>query len=393
MKILRVISSVDPRYGGPIEGLKLSSSVLATLGHETEVVSLDEPNARHVADFPFPVHPIGKWIKKYGYTPGLAKWIEANGHRFDAAVVHGLWNHASVGGWQGLTRAGLPYVVFTHGMMDPWFKTEYPAKHLAKQAFWSLFQGKVLRDAETVLFTCEEERRLASGVFSGHSYKERVVAYGTAKPHAGAAGDEEAFRNLVPNLGDRSFLLFMSRIHPKKGCDLLVSAFAEIAEEWPDIDLVIAGPDQVGLRSELEELARTRGIGHRIHWPGMLSGETKSGALRSAEAMVLPSHQENFGIVVAEALAHRCPVLISDKVNIWREIKDAGAGFVSSDTIEGAEEVMRNYLQLSDEQKEAMRRAGFELFEDRFNSVAAARDLEIVLNEISRPAMPLSKAG
>ena len=268
-------------------------------------------------------------------------------------------------------------------MMDPWFSQQYPMKHLAKQAFWTLFQGKVLRDAEAVLFTCEEERRMARGVFSGHGYKERVVAYGTVEPRPAGAGDEAAFRSLVPNLGGRAFLLFMSRIHPKKGCDLLVEAFAEIAQEWPDIDLVIGGPDQVGLRSELEELARAKGIGHRIHWPGMLSGNTKSGALRSAEAMVLPSHQENFGIVVAEALAHRCAVLISDKVNIWREIDDAGAGMVNADTAKGTEIMMRNYLQLTPSEKEKMRSCGFKLFQDRFNSTAAAKDLESVLKEIS----------
>ncbi|RYD88485.1 MAG: transferase, partial [Sphingobacteriales bacterium] len=108
MRILRVISSVDPKAGGPIEGLKLSSSIMTTLGHETEVVSLDYPDASHVAEFTLPVHAVGKWVRKYGYTPALANWISANGHRFDAAVVHGLWNHASVGGWQGLRRAGLP---------------------------------------------------------------------------------------------------------------------------------------------------------------------------------------------------------------------------------------------------------------------------------------------
>lgn len=384
MKILRVIAGADPAMGGPIEGVKLSAAVMRDLGHETEMVTLDDPGADYLADIPFPVHPQGKWFRKYGYTPRLARWIAANGQRFDAAVVHGLWNHASVGGWWGLRKARLPYVVFTHGMMDPWFRERYPLKHLAKQAFWALAQGNVLRDAETVLFTCEEERRLASGVFRGPAYKETVVAYGSAAPPREGAGDEAAFRGLVPTLGDRPYLLFLSRIHPKKGCDMLVEAFAEIASRSPAMDLVIAGPDQVGIKANLLALAREAGVAGRIHWPGMVSGSAKYGAFRGAEAFVLPSHQENFGIVVAEALACRCPVLISDKVNIWREVAEAGAGIVESDTVAGTVQLLQRFLALSADERMAMRNACEALYLRRFTSRAAGEDLAGVLAGITR---------
>lgn len=176
LRVLHIIASVNRADGGLIQ------SVLQTLNslpknQKMETISLDAPDAPWVTEFPGIIHAMGPTPKKYGYTPKLAKWITENAHRFDVAVIHGLWNHASVGGWQGCRLASLPYVLFTHGMMDPWFKKAYPLKHWLKQIFW-LIQGRVLRDASEVLFTCEEEKCLAEGVFWGYQYHSRVVAFG-----------------------------------------------------------------------------------------------------------------------------------------------------------------------------------------------------------------------
>ena len=151
----------------------------------------------------------------------------------------------------------------------------------------------------------------------------------------------------LPELKGRKFILFLSRIHPKKGVDLLIQAFARHAKTFPEIDLVIAGPDQTGSKSALQKLARELGVDNRIYWPGMLSGDAKWGAFRSAEFFVLPSHQENFGIVVAEAMALSKPVLITNKVNIWREIEADGAGLVVNDDVEGIAAGLRKMCELS----------------------------------------------
>src|SRR6185369_13539161 len=130
-----------------------------------------------------------------------------------------------------------------------------------------------------------------------------------------------AFFAAFPALKGRQFLLFLGRVHPKKGCDLLIRAFAKSLDKIaPDMDLVMAGPDQVNWVPELKALTKRLGVDNRVHWPGMLTGALKWGAFHSADALVLPSHQENFGIAVAEAMACCTPALISDKVNIWREV-------------------------------------------------------------------------
>lgn len=386
MRILRIIITVDPKYGGPVEGMRLSTMRLAELGHETEVATLDDPNAPFVESFPFPVHALGPGWRGYRYTSRLARWIATEGHRFDAAVVHGLWNHAPIGGWQGLKKAKLPYAVFTHGMLDPWFNSVQPIKRWAKQAFWLVAQGWVLHDANAVLFTTEEEKRLAATSFWGPRFLGEVVAYAGGDVSEGTEQQETAFRAAVPGLGNKDYLLYLSRIHPKKGCDLLVEAFVDIAHQNPGIDLVIAGPDQVALVAGLSALAQERGIGARVHFPGMLRGDAKAGAFRGAEAFILPSHQENFGIVVAEAMASASPVLISNKVNIWREVEACGGGVVAPDTLEGTRTLLKTFMNLPRDMRKEMGRKARAGYEANFSVDNAAHDLLGVLERIRRNA-------
>ncbi len=376
MHLLRVIKSTNPESGGPIEGLIRTTEILIREGHRVEVVCLEEE--ADVAQFalPFPVIALGSGVGRYGYNRRLAPWIMENAKRFDAVILHALWNYSSLGGWRALRRLDVPYFVFPHGMMDPWFRDAYPIKHAAKQLYWLLGEGRVLRDADAVLFTSEEEMVRARNVFRGFSYTERVVRYGTADPQGNGGSERDAFLSVFPELAGRRFFLFLSRIHPKKGCDLLLRAFAECAGD-ANIDLVMAGPDQTGWVQELKNMAVTLGIDKRVHWTGMLKGQQKWGAMRSAEAMVLPSHQENFGVVVAEAMACSTPVLVSDKVNIWREIKQARAGLVEADTVEGTRSLLQTFLGMSDSERSEMRTAARKEFLRSFEIEAVARDLMV----------------
>jgi glycosyltransferase involved in cell wall biosynthesis len=257
-------------------------------------------------------------------------------------------------------------------------------KNLAKQIFWLMLDGRALRDANSVLFTTEEERDRARGSFKGYTYHERVVVTGTADVTIQRETQIAAFKDLVPNLADRRFLLFLSRIHPKKGCDLLLRAFAQCADRYPDVDLVMAGPDQVGWKPKLEEMARELGIAHRIHWTGMLNGDAKWGAFLSAEAFVLPSHQENFGVVVAEAMACKLPVLITNKVNTWREVQTSGGGLVASDDLDGMSKLLQTFLALPATERHDMRQKAREGFLTYFDVAKAAADLGQIVREAGR---------
>ena len=170
--------------------------------------------------------------------------------------------------------------------------------------------------------------------------------------------------------------------HPKKGCDLMIEAFAKVLSHRPDWHLVIAGTDQVGLRGDLTRRAEQLNIASRITWTGMLGGMMKWGALHAAEIFVLPSHQENFGIAVAEALAAGVPALISNKVNIWREIESDGAGIVAEDTLEGTCAMLQTYVGLPEEKRLVMRQAARDCFGARFEIKKAAEALHNVLASV-----------
>ena len=380
LRILRVISTMTPSAGGPREGLIRSSEALARLGCRTEVVTCDSPDAPWLRGLPMTVHALGPHTRRYHFAHRLVPWLKANRDRFDVAIAHGIWNFASVGTWLGWRDGRMPYLVFTHGMLDPYFGAAQPWKWRAKQLFWWALEGRVLRDAAAVLFTTEEERRLAAQAF-GERYRPRVVAYGTADIAGDAAAQVAAFRRQVPALADRRFLLVLGRRHPTMGCVLLLRAFAAVASADPELDLVIAGPDETGWRPKLEGLAAEFGIASRVHFPGPLAGDEKWGAFRACEAFVLPSHQENFGIVVAEAMAAGKPVLITDKVNIWREVEGSGAGLVAPDDLPGITALLERYLATEAAERARMGASARAAFLERFSIAGAASDLMRAIEE------------
>jgi len=381
MRILHVIASVRPQGGGPIEGVKQLASVVTALGHEVEIASLDSPDI-DAASCPLPLYALGPGKLKYGYSSRFASWLRGNAQAYDVIIVRGIWQFHSLATWRAVRRSKTPYVVFTDGMLDPWFKNTYPLKHLKKRLYWPWAEYRVLRDAGAVLFTSEEERRLARQSFSRYSAREKVVGQGSIHPTGDAGAQLAAWFSRFPHLRGKRLVLFLGRIHPKKGCDLAIRAFARVLASQPDWRLVMAGPDQVGIRRALERLAADLNISDKVTWTDMITGEVKQGALRSAEVFLLPSHQENFGIAVAEALAYGVPALISNKINIWREVEQDGGGLVAEDDLEGTSSLLQKWASLPDSQKALMREAAKKCFDTRFEIHRAAGNLLSTLTAV-----------
>lgn len=385
MKILQVISSLNPAYGGVAACLEAVTPELVKLGHSSEVVCLDDPAELFLAAFPGPVHALGPARWSYQYSSRLVPWLQREAPRFDVVVVHGLWQYHSFAVHRALAARGFPpYFIFSHGMLDPWFKRQYPLKHVKKLLYWWPAERRVLRDARAVLFTCEEERVLARQSFAGYQCRERVVAFGTVGAGGDATVQREAFYRHVPAISRRPFWLFLGRIHVKKGVDLLIDAYGALAatNREPLPPLVIAGPcNDADYLAGLRQRAVERCPADSVLWPGMISGDVKWGALRAAEAFVLPSHQENFGIAVAEALSCGTPVLISDKVNIWREIKADACGLVEPDDLAGTGQLLSRWCALDPLARQKMRAAAEETFERRFAIKSVALSLVQTLSE------------
>jgi glycosyltransferase involved in cell wall biosynthesis len=304
--ILHIIDSLHPAAGGPSESVR-ALLTLSPAGCTGEAVTLDEPGLDFLYTYPFPIHALGKGSTTIGFSSKLDRWLERNRDRFDGFVVHGLWRYISFASRRALYRRK-PYIVFAHGMLDPYFKRRFPLK--------------------------------------------------------------------------RRFILFLGRIHRKKGCDLLVQAFIKIAPSDTELHLILAGPDQQGWSAQLQQAVTLAGLSHRVHWPGMLKGDVKWGALYAAEVFILPSHQENFGIAVAEALACGRAVLLSDKVNTATEIVQDGAGIVAPDTQTGTDDLLHAWLHLCPAAREQMQRAALECFDHRYDMRKNAEAVVRLFDEI-----------
>jgi len=429
----------------------------------------------------FTIHALGKGRGAWCYHPALRPWLEQNLSRFDAVILNGLWQYPGFVLSQLANRPGTPpYFVYPHGMLDPWFQRapERRLKAIRNWFYWKLIERHVIHRATAVLFTCAEELRLARDTFRPYQPQREInVGYGISDPPEFNERMVTAFAEKCPGLNGRPYFLYLSRIHPKKGVDLLIRAYAQIyrpqvnettdnetkvSGQWSVVSgppappaLVIAGPGldtaygrqmqrlasdlcpptsglrspTSGLRSQASGLrSPTSGLRppvsgfsdrpqssetpkHRntetpapapaapsaqssirhppssapvidgqkmapaIFFPGMLTGDAKWGALYGCDAFVLTSHQENFGIAVAEALACGKPVLISNQINIWREIEEEKAGVVAPDTQAGANQLFSVWTHLSAEEKAVMTRAAKASYLNRFGVGTAAKNL------------------
>jgi len=290
--ITHLIHSLDPATGGVLSAVQLLSDAINELGGSSDLSA----DSSYVAQ------------------------------KDELVIAHGLWQ------WPGIrARAGRSsYLVFPHGMMDPWFKRTYLLKHLKKQIYWWYAQGRVMQDAYAVCFTTEEEKRLAQDTFFPYRpAREMVTGIGVGDPPYESDACRPKFFEKFPQLKGKRLLLYLGRIHPKKGLDTLIKLWVHQNTNEEDV-LLLAGPlDKTdSYHRKLQSLSEGDSS---IEWPGMIEGEEKWGALSAAEALILPSHQENFGMVVAEACSVGTPVLLTDKVNLWREIEQSGAGCVASD--------------------------------------------------------------
>jgi glycosyltransferase involved in cell wall biosynthesis len=378
LKILQLVHTLDPSVGGVATSVLALSRGLARRGHKIDIVVLDDPSATWIANVDLPVHALSSGLTSYRYSRALLPWLREYGSDYDRVIVNGIWQYLSFAAWRRYAGSSIPYYVFPHGMLDPWFKETFPLKHLKKWLYWPWAEYRVLRDAAGVIFTSEEERLQARKSFGLYRAREKVSPLGVeASPILPNAKSE--FLSRYSQLQNRRNLLFLGRLHPKKGCDILLDAFARLSSR-ESTSLILAGPDQIGWEKDLRRQVENLNLTDRVVFTGMLQGAMKQGALASADAFVLPSHQENFGISVVEALAAGVPVLISNRVNIWREIDADRAGCIESDNVEGTTRLLQRWIDTPPTEREAIRQNARLCFEQRFEIERAVDSLLQILD-------------
>ncbi|GAA4816983.1 glycosyltransferase [Litoribaculum gwangyangense] len=372
-KILHVVSSMDPVLGGVCKAVRIIATSLIQQGIVNEVVCLDHPNDDFVTKETFKLYALGKHNNPWGYHPKLLPWLQDHIHNYDYVIVHGLWLYNSFAVYKAFKRnqraLGLKhqkhpkYYVMPHGMLDPYFQkaSGRRLKAIRNWLYWKGIENKVVNYGEGLLFTCEEERLLARKPFHPyHPKSELVVGLGVEAPPMYQPPMDAAFFNKCQGLEKRPYLLFLSRIHEKKGVDLLLEAYKKIRDNPSNNTilpaLVIAGPggDSEYGKKMMKFVSDDEKLKDSIFFPGMLAGDAKWGAFYNCVAFVLPSHQENFGIAIVEALACKKPVLISNQINIWKEIVEGKAGFVNDDTLNGTITLLNRWMDGSFNDKSVM---------------------------------------
>ena len=389
MKVLHLITTLNPESGGVCQALRTSIEGLGKIGVDNAVVCLDNENEKFLKKDDFQIFPIGNGIGPWCHNKNLINWLIDNLGKYDAVILHGLWLFPGyalqkvIKKIKTTRRDNIPaFIVMPHGMLDPYFQKAQGRKLKAIRniLYWQLIEKNVVNNADALLFTCEEEMYLASTYFRPYYPKKKyIVSLGVPHPSLNS-------KNLRRNK-NKNYILFLSRIHPKKGVDLLVETYSEIIEENKNTilpNLVIAGPGlDTDFGKEIYKYVQSkRDLKELISFPGMLTGDAKWEAFYNCEAFILPSHQENFGIAVVEAMSCSKSVLITNKINIWREIEDSNAGFVEDDTKEGIKNLLIKWLLLSEDEKKSKGISALDCYTSNFTIEKAATKMHYALSSI-----------
>jgi len=334
VRVLHVIPAIAPRYGGPSQAVIGTSRALAHRGVEVLIVTTDaDGGGRLPTRLEVPRDWQGvpvmffrrQWSEAFKYSRPLALWLDRHVAEFSIVHIHAVFSHSSLAAAAACRRRDVPYVVRTLGTLDPWSMQQKPMR---KRLLWHLGVSRMLDGAAAIHYTTATEQRLAEkplGLRRGV-----VIPLGIDQSEYTYAADVAGFRARHPDLGKHPYIVVLGRLHPKKGVEALIAAFLQATrrEGLHDWRLVVAGDGEAAHAAHLRRIAGGRPGGERVVFTGWVAGQEKLAALQGAAVLALPSHQENFGLVVVEALACGVPVLVSPHVNLADEVQAAGAGWV-----------------------------------------------------------------
>ena len=309
MKIIQLVPHVDQEAAGPSYSVPRLCQGLAALGNEVELACLAAKGA--IEGVGLDLHPQWPILKKFAVSPGLARSLYGQAGRVDVVHNHSLWSMVNVAAGWVVPGRGAKLVTSPRGTLSTWALSR---NRYVKQLLWPL-QRRVLSRADLIHVTSEVEHQEVRAL--GFNQATMLVPNGIDLPEPGLT------RRIAP--GQTRTLLFLSRIHPKKGIDRLLHAWATLQSRHLDWQLVLVGRGEATHVEEVTALASSLNL-ERVPFPGPLYGAEKTRAYLDAELFVLPTHSENFGMVVAEALAHGAPAVVSQGAP-WAGLETEGCGW------------------------------------------------------------------
>jgi len=347
MRVIHVIASLDPAHGGPPVVAEKLAAAQSALGHAAVVAAQDGPGAALL-----PHHGFADLFRR-----PTAELLAVAGSA-DVMHLHGVWEPVLVCAARAARVLGVPYAVTPHGMLDPWSLAQ---KKWKKRLALALGYRRMLDHAAFIHVLNADEQTLLKPL--GLRAPAEVIPNGMALDELTPSPDPERFRSFRPGPGARRYVVFLSRLHYKKGLDYLADAFARISRRFADVDLVVAGPDG-GEEAPFRERVRRLGLDGRVWITGPLYGPMKWSALAGAACFCLPSRQEGFSVAILEAMACRVPVVVSRDCH-FPEITEVGAGRVVELKVDSIAAALADVLD-DPTAAQAMGSAGRNLVEQRF---------------------------
>ena len=383
MKILHVLETLSSRYGGPVSVLLALAEAQQRAGHQVTIATTNadhprgiyrEPGWDALGEVGVSVYYAPVQFAPLRFSRQLGAYLKRAISEFDIVHIHGLYRFPSTyASWQA-RRQEVPYIVIPHGALDPYLYDRSSTGWLRfKRLYERWFDLPNLHAAGAIHYTAEDERERA-GFLKLHA-PSFVVANGLDWVQYHSLPARGALRTRW-RLGEAPLVLFLGRLHFKKGLDLLIPAFDTLRRHVPDVQLVIAGPENDDYGQQVRGWVRERGLQAAVHFVGPLHGADVVQAYVDADVFALPSYTENFGMTVVEALACELPVVISDQVNIHAEISGAGAGLVTRCDAGEVAQALETLLADADRRR-AMGEAGRRLVQARFTWPAIVEALTV----------------
>jgi glycosyltransferase involved in cell wall biosynthesis len=381
LKVLHVTPFYHPaiQFGGPIQSVHLLNKTLKKQGVEVDVFTTNAGLEKQKEFNPQSWRVIDgvnvKYFPYYGYinysfSPELFISLNKIVKNYNVVHITAVWNFTVAATAYVCRQAGVPYIISPRGTIYP--EAIAIKSSFIKRSYLKLISYKDLNGATAIHYTSlDEKQKVESSLHL--SAPGIIVPNGIDLSDYADLSRPKNFGKYYPELRGKKYILFLSRINKKKGLDILVEAFAQISASYPELTLVIAGPDNEEYGTHVKEALTKKGVIQNTFFTGLISGEVKLAAYRDAEIFILPSYSENFGMSIVEAMACGTPVIISDQVGIAQDIDQQKAGVVTTTKVESVAKAM-NHLLDNKEERKCIGEKGLKMVREYYNIEAVSKE-------------------
>ncbi|MEM7554158.1 MAG: hormogonium polysaccharide biosynthesis glycosyltransferase HpsP [Cyanobacteria bacterium P01_A01_bin.84] len=360
MRILQIVPSISLIYGGPSQMVLGLAPALAKQDVKVTILTTDSngDNGQKPLDVPLNqvIEKDGYEIiyfrcspfRRYKFSIDLLKWLKQNAKSYDIAHIHALFSPISSFAAATCRQQKLPYILRPLGTLDP---ADLHKKRQLKQFYVNVLERRNIAGAAAIHFTSEQEAKVSHRF--GVTTRDLVLPLGVKQLEQQVNGKNNQILSKYDIPSDIPLLLFMSRIDPKKGLDILIPTLEKLISEGLKFHFVLAGtnPQDPLYEEKIRLQIQNSSLKSRTTITGFVTGELKSALLEAADLFVLPSYYENFGIAVAEAMVAGKPVVISDQVHICEQVRSSESGWVGTTDVESMINLLREALKNPEECK------------------------------------------